>query len=66
MTDKYQVRPGGLMRCCLATLQDRMASCAPDPTEGEVIHCKFHDDNGGMVFREGAWEWNRPPMPWDK
>jgi hypothetical protein len=62
----YQVRTAGLMRCCLATLAERMPLCAEDPVEGEIIHCQHHPDNGGMIFRDGVWEWNRPDdvAPW--
>jgi hypothetical protein len=54
---RYKVRHGGLMRCCLATLQDRMATCAPDPKEDEAIKCSHC--NNFMVFRNDAWEWDR-------
>jgi hypothetical protein len=60
MTDHpiYRVRHGGLMRCCLATLEERMATCAPDPVVGEQLKCKYC--NNWMRFGEdGAWEWDR-------
>lgn len=61
---QYRVHHGGLMRCCLASLDEAMAARTEPPAEGETLHCKYHDDNGGMIFRNGAWEWNRPAMPW--
>lgn len=57
---KVQVRHGGLMRCCLATLDEAMAARDVMPVEGETMPCKYHAENGGMIFRDGAWEWNRP------
>jgi hypothetical protein len=58
---EYRVRHGGLMRCCLASLQGAMAERTEPLQEGETIFCKYCDpNNGGMIFRNGAWEWNRP------
>lgn len=54
----WRVRQGGLMRCCLATITETMEAQSAPPQEGDVMHCKYHSDNGGMIFREGAWEWN--------
>jgi hypothetical protein len=63
MTENYKVRPGGLMRCCLATIRERMPTCADDPVEGEKLHCDYcGSTSGGMIFRDGAWEWDKPPM----
>ena len=65
--EKYKVRTGGLMRCCLATLRERMPTCAEDPKEGETLVCDYcGPSSGGMIFHDGAWEWNRPAMPWEK
>lgn len=57
---EYRVYQGGLMRCCLATLDDFMATTEHPPKEGDILHCAYHGDNGGMIFRDGAWHWNRP------
>ncbi len=54
----YLVRHGGLMRCCLATLDEFMATKDEPPEEGDTLRCKYHCDNGGMIFRNGGWEWN--------
>lgn len=62
MKEQYRVRHGGLMRCCLQSLDDAMAAAPEPPKEGDTLHCRFHDDNGGMIFRGGAWEWNQPPL----
>ncbi len=60
MIEKYEVRIGGLMRCCLSTLEDFMARAKEQPKEGDTLLCRYHCNNGGMIFRNGAWEWNRP------
>lgn len=49
------------MRCCLASIDDAMVAATDPPKEGDTMHCKYHNqDNGGMIFRDGAWEWNQP------
>lgn len=53
----WNVRPGGLMRCCLETLEKSMQGRAESPKEGETMQCKYHDGEG-MIYRNGAWEWN--------
>lgn len=61
MTDRtYKVWHGGLLRCCLASLDMFMVATETDPVDGDTLNCKFHDDGGGMIFRDGAWQWNRP------
>lgn len=57
---KYRVRDGGLMRCCLATLDAAMAEAAEPPKEGDTLLCKYCKGDG-MRFRDGAWEWNFDP-----
>lgn len=58
--EKYLVEHGGLMRCCLATLQEHMANAKASPKEGEVLPCKYHPQDNSMIFRNGVWIWNRP------
>jgi hypothetical protein len=50
------IRMGGLMRCCIASLED----APPHPAEGVSFRCKYCTDEYGMVFRDGAWEWAWP------
>lgn len=53
-----QVRTGGLMRCCLASLHEAMEAATEPPKEGDRLPCKYHDEpDDVMVFRDGAWEW---------
>lgn len=51
------VRIGGLMRCCLGTLDRVRTPEKPPPAEGDVIRCDHCSDS--MIFRAGAWQWNR-------
>ena len=57
----YRVKHGGLMRCCLASLDNAM--CDPSknpPKEGDIVACEYEKSNPTtMRFRDGAWEWNR-------
>ena len=48
-------RPGGLLRCCVQTIEERPDE--PEPSEGDVMECKWCSDS--VIFRDGAWEWNR-------
>lgn len=45
------------MRCCLASLDEHMATVTKPPAEAEVFACR-HCGNK-MVFSNGAWEWKR-------
>ena len=58
-----RLRPGGLIRCCTETVGDLYPDGpARVAVEGQTLRCKYHPDNPGhrMVFRDGAWEWDRP------
>jgi len=56
---EYRVRGGGLMRCCLRSLDELEMTAAEMPKEGEKLHCIYcsHD----MIYRDGAWEWAGGP-----
>lgn len=58
--DKYRVKDGGLMRCCLASLDDAMVAAADPPKDGDTVRCAYCDDAYGMVFTDGAWQWAKP------
>ena len=47
------IRPGGLMRCCVQTLNELPADRVD--REGEVLKCNYCE--GWMRFCKGAWEW---------
>ena len=56
MADTDRIRIGGLMRCCIESIQ-----AAPGGREGDVIPCKYHPQDGDQArFTDGAWEWIRP------
>lgn len=67
MKSRYRIRPGGLMRCCLDSLDDAMVEAVVAPQEGDTVNCAYHDppdDPPTMIFKAGAWEWNQaPPKP---
>ena len=51
------VKQGGLMRCCLATLEELYPNGpAQVATEGQVLPCAYCSSS--MIFRAGYWEWN--------
>lgn len=54
---RYLVRQGGLMRCCLLTLASEPSSVTVAAKEGMVLPCAFCSST--MVFTQGAWEWNK-------
>jgi hypothetical protein len=60
MPIEYVIHHGGLMRCCLATLDEAMEAAEVEPQEGEVLKCKHHPYDEGMIYLRGAWRWNRP------
>lgn len=60
-TQAYRVKHGGLMRCCLASLDEYMAAVADTdlPKEGDTLSCTYEKPTTPqMRFRDGAWEWN--------
>lgn len=55
-----RVRTGGLMRCCTMTLAEYLEGAEGPSEEGQVMDCKYeHPGNSNLIFRHGAWEWNR-------
>lgn len=46
---------GGLLRCTIASV--RLAN-VKNPKEGRVVECLHCSQSA--VFRDGAWEWNKP------
>jgi hypothetical protein len=57
----YSFKHGGLMRCCLQSLDDEMvrreALGEPLMREGDTLPCKYHDGLG-MICKKGYWQWN--------
>jgi len=54
---EFKVRHGGLMRCCLATL-DEFMRVVRNVHEGDQLICK--GCGNAMVFKGDAWEWDPP------
>ena len=54
-----KLRPGGLLRCCTQSLAEYAEEPQYNEKEGLTLACKWCK-GGGMIFRDGAWEWNRP------
>jgi hypothetical protein len=54
------LRQGGLMRCCIATIEDLYPDGPANVgVEGQTMQCKYHEDDiPGIRFRDCAWEWN--------
>jgi hypothetical protein len=55
----FKVATGGLMRCCLLTLDQFMATTPEPPKEGETLQCIYHEGYG-MIYRKDVWRWNTP------
>jgi hypothetical protein len=55
--EKYRVRQGGLMRCCLLSLDDAMVVAPEPPNPGDRLKCKWCPSH--MIFRDGAWQWDQ-------
>lgn len=50
------VNTGGLMRCCLDTLDTTRIT----EREGDVLQCKYTDSKDhSMVVHNGCWQWNQ-------
>lgn len=53
-----RVNHGGLMRCCIATLEQ-----STEPSQvGTTLDCQYEPEgNKNMIVGEdGVWRWNRP------
>lgn len=60
----YQVNEGGLMRCCLESLDVYMVSRREagknsDGDDGDIVDCR-HCESSSMIRVDGAWKWNKP------
>lgn len=52
--NEYQIRQGGLFRCCLKTLEDTELSA--NPVEGDRISCFYCGTI--MIMSKGSWGWD--------
>ena len=56
MLSDVHVRPGGLLRCGLATLEELHAERCLPTAKGSRINCRQCREP--MRLRGGAWEWD--------
>ena len=54
MVRTLPLRIGGVMRCCIETLDTTPIT---SEAEGTILPCKYCSSS--LRVREGAWEWNR-------
>jgi hypothetical protein len=59
--DPLRFRPGGLMRCCVATLEDAHAGGSLPTEPGSTLSCKHHREKQPDMTLDanGEWRWNR-------
>ena len=50
-----KIRIGGLMRCCILTIEE---DAPKNPKEGDKMRCRYCK-SGDIIFKDGAWEWDR-------
>lgn len=52
---------GGLMRCCVATIEKFVEEHPTDEVEeGLVLNCMYEKTrNKQIIFKDGAFRWNR-------
>ena len=54
-----RIRPGGLMRCCIETIDTLDNSI--DYPDCFVLDCKYEKpDNKTIILLDGYWQWNMP------
>ena len=52
------VNTGGLLRCCIETIDNsRMRNVLP-LSEGDRLRCDYHAEHY-MVLKDGVWQWDR-------
>lgn len=57
------IRHGGLMRCCVQSVDENDKTRTVEPKEGDLLRCTYCREGHeppNMVFRDGAWEWRGP------
>ena len=54
------VAPGGLMRCCLATIEHYITDHAEEEALDLTLDCEHEPEgNGSIRLVRGVWEWNQ-------
>ena len=62
-TKVTKIDPRGLMRCCIATIEDYVEE-HPDENlkEGFTLDCKYETEgNKNIILKNGTWQWNNKP-----
>lgn len=54
---RLPLRIGGVMRCCIATLDDALVT----ENEGDTLDCRHCSSR--LRVRDGAWEWDQEAYP---
>ena len=54
MLDKIYI--GGLLRCCIATIQEIRAEATEPPKDGELLTCKYCSES--IRWDKDGWRWN--------
>lgn len=66
-TETYAVSHGGLMRCCLGSLDDEMVrrqkAGEPLMRDGDTLQCQYHEGEGMICDTKNhdgklRWRWN--------
>jgi hypothetical protein len=60
VTHSESIRQGGLMRCCIQTLNEERTPDKPPATEGDILQCTWC--KALMRFTREAWEWAASPL----
>ncbi len=63
MKTPYRVRHGGLLRCCLESLDNQLVAAETEPDKGTVLTCEFCHKPTLLRAPDGTWEWSKPQWP---
>lgn len=55
---EYVYRSGGLMRCCIATLDNRAKDGTLPSCQGSILNCDYCTSQ--VIYIDNAWEWLNP------
>lgn len=58
---EYRLAQGGLMRCCIESLDRQVRAMTERPTDGMKLDCEFEKPGNENLILDGfTWRWNRP------
>ena len=64
MTELYRRRHGGLLRCCIQSLDEQLEATETQPPIGTVLICVYCHKPTLVRAPDGVWEWNRGEQTW--